>query len=235
MAPTQVVAARETSYWCRQTVDIFDLQSYIVREGNDLLEFKAEHMQLCGTVLLAFNNQRAGASHIAPTRTGESVFCLLTLRSLAWVASETGRAFRLRSRCAHAARPGLGLTIARRRRRAQNVALGEGGQSAGRDRARIHLRVLLLVVLLLLLVMHLMHLLHTVLILLFLMLLLMLLLVLLFVVLLLLVCLRVLLPPLLPLLLVIILVLFVLVLFVIGFLILLVFICPSAPPRVCLS
>ena len=63
VAPRQV-AARATSYWCRQTVDIFDLQSYIVREGNALLEFKAEHMQLCGTNdLLAFNNQRAGASH----------------------------------------------------------------------------------------------------------------------------------------------------------------------------
>ena len=58
VAPRQV-AAGETSYWCRQTVDIFDLQSYIVREGNYLPEFKAEHMQLCGTVLLAFNNQRA--------------------------------------------------------------------------------------------------------------------------------------------------------------------------------
>ena len=53
------VAAGETSYLCRQTFDIFDLQSYIVREDNDLLEFKAEHMQLCGTVLLAVNNQRA--------------------------------------------------------------------------------------------------------------------------------------------------------------------------------
>ena len=52
--PSQWQHARP-SFWCQQTVDTSDLHSYIVREGDDLLKFKAQHMQLRGTVLLAFN------------------------------------------------------------------------------------------------------------------------------------------------------------------------------------
>ena len=43
------------SFWCQQTANTSNLQSYIVQEGDDLLKFKAQHMQLHGTVVLSFN------------------------------------------------------------------------------------------------------------------------------------------------------------------------------------
>ena len=60
------------SFWCQQTVDTSNLQSYIVREGDDLLKFKAQHMQLRGTVLLAFNKPAISGPMLcmhAPTHT----------------------------------------------------------------------------------------------------------------------------------------------------------------------
>ena len=38
------------SFWCQQTANTSNLQSYIVQEGDDL-KFKAQHMQLHGTEL----------------------------------------------------------------------------------------------------------------------------------------------------------------------------------------